>query len=319
MAQRPLRETCLCKKMLFISHQNVNLTPMKPNLPVMPLCAALTAIVFLIAFAVAAGSVGTGPGFKGPVGLQLYSLREQFGKDVPGTLDMVKGFGIKYVELAGTYKVPPEEFKAQLDARGLVPVSGHFDYARFRDNPDAVASEAKALGLEYAGCAWVPHQGDFNEKLCREVIEVFNRAGEALSKQGIKFFYHVHGYEFQPYKDGTLLDLLISETNPKYVNYQMDIFWIVFPGQDPVKLLEKYGSRWELMHLKDMKKGTPTGALTGNTDVKNDVTLGEGQIDIPAILHAAEKVGVKYYFIEDESPSSETQIPQSLKFLEQVK
>jgi len=305
--------------MLFISHQGVKLPRMKPNLPVMPLCAALTALVFLITFAVDAGSVGTGPGFKGPVGLQLYSLRAQFGKDVPGTLDIVKGFGIKYVELAGTYKVAPEEFKAQLVARGLVPVSGHFDYARFRDDPDAVASEAKALGLKYAGCAWVPHEGDFNEKLCREVIQVFNRAGEALSKQGIKFFYHVHGYEFQPSKDGTLLDLLISETNPKYVNYQMDVFWIAFPGQDPVKLLEKYGSRWQLMHLKDMKKGTPIGALTGNTDVKNDVTLGDGQIDIPAILHAAEKVGVKYYFIEDESPSSETQIPQSLKFLEQVK
>jgi sugar phosphate isomerase/epimerase len=86
-----------------------------------------------------------------------------------------------------------------------------------------------------------------------------------------------------------------------------------------VKLLEKYGSRWELMHLKDMKKGTKTGLLTGNTDVKNDVALGDGQIDITAILHAAKKVGIKYYFIEDESPSSETQIPQSLQFLEQVK
>ena len=307
--------------MLFISHQGVNLTHMKPNLPIMQLCAALMALVFLIAFAVDAGSVGTGPGFKGPVGLQLYSLRAQFMTDVPGTLDKVKGFGIKYVELDGngTYKVAPEEFKAQLAARGLVPVSGHFDYARFRDDPDAVARDAKAMGMEYAGCPWVPHQGDFDEKTCREAVAVFNRAGEALAKQGVKFFYHVHGYEFQPYKDGTLLDLLFSETNPKFVSYQMDVFWIAFPGQDPVKLLEKYGSRWELMHLKDMKKGTKTGSLTGNADVKNDVALGDGQIDITAILHAAKKVGIKYYFIEDESPSSETQIPQSLQFLEQVK
>lgn len=285
----------------------------------MPLCAALTAIVFLIAFAVNAGSVGTGPGFKGPIGLQLYSLRAQFGKDVPGTLDKVKGFGIKYVELAGTYKVAPEEFKAQLSAHGLVPVSGHFDYARFRDNPDAVASEAKALGLEYAGCAWIPHNGDFDEKTCREAIAIFNKAGEVLAKHGLKFFYHVHGFEFQPFGNGTLLDLLFQETNPKFVNYEMDIFWIVYPGQDPVKLLEKYPRRWQLSHLKDMRKTVKTGSLTPNADVKDDVALGTGQIDMPAVLRAAKKAGMKWYFIEDESPTSEQQIPQSLLYLEQVK
>ena len=96
-------------------------------------------------------------------------------------------------------------------------------------------------------------------------------------------------------------------------------FWIVHPGQDPVKLLQKYGKRFELMHLKDMKKGTPTGLLTGQSDVKNDAALGAGQMDLPAILRAAKKAGVKWYFIEDESPWSEQQIPQSLRYLEQVK
>ena len=140
-----------------------------------------------------------------------------------------------------------------------------------------------------------------------------------FQKHGLKFFYHVHGFEFQPFGDGTLLDLLFKETDPKFVNYQMDIFWIVFPGQDPVKLLQKYSNRWQLMHLKDMRKGTKTGALTGGTDVKNDAALGTGLMDMPAILRAAEKVGVKWYFIEDESPWSEKQIPQSLDYLKQVK
>ena len=84
-------------------------------------------------------------------------------------------------------------------------------------------------------------------------------------------------------------------------------------------LLAKYGKRWELMHLKDMKKGTPTGMLTGHSDVTNDAALSAGQIDLPAILGAAKKAGVKWYFIEDESPTSEQQIPQSLRYLEQVK
>jgi len=266
-----------------------------------------------------AGSVGTGSSFKGPIGLQLYSLRAQFAKDVPGTLDEVNRWGLQYVELAGTYNQTPEQFAKELGQRGLVPISGHFSYDDYKKDPESVAKQAKALGLKYAGCAWVPHQGDFDEKTCREAIETFNKAGAALAKHGMKFFYHVHGYEFQPHKDGTLLDLLITGTDPKLVAYQMDIFWIVFPNQDPVKLLEKYGKRWELMHLKDMKKETSTGALTGGTDVKNDAALGAGKIDLPAVLKAAKKAGVKWYFIEDESPWSEQQVPQSLKYLEQVK
>jgi sugar phosphate isomerase/epimerase len=266
-----------------------------------------------------AALAGIGPSFKGPIGLQLYSLRDQFKKDVSGTLDLVKSFGIEYAEVAGTYDLAPEKFKEELAARGIKPIGAHFAYERYRDDAEGVAKEAKALGLEYAGCAWIPHTGDFDEKACREAIAVFNKAGEAMANHGLRFFYHVHGFEFQPYRQGTLLDLLFQETSPKFVNYEMDIFWIVFPGQDPVKLLEKYPNRWKLMHLKDMRKGTQTGALTGGTDVKNDAALGQGLMDLPAILRAASKVGVKWYFIEDESPWSEKQIPQSLRYLEQVK
>jgi sugar phosphate isomerase/epimerase len=266
-----------------------------------------------------ADPVGTGRSFTGPVGLQLYSLREQFKKDVPGTLDEVKRFGFKDVELAGTYGQPPEQFAKELAKRGLKPIAGHFPYDDYRKDPDAIAQQAKALGLKYAGCAWIPHEGDFTEKTCREAIETFNKAGAALARHGVKFFYHVHGYEFQAFAGGTLLDLLIKETDPKTVAYEMDIFWVVFPNQDPVKLFEKYGKRWELVHLKDMKKETPTGALTGSTDVKNDAALGAGKMDLPAILRAGQKAGVKWYFIEDESPWSEAQIPQSLRFLERVR
>jgi sugar phosphate isomerase/epimerase len=264
-------------------------------------------------------TVGTGASFKGPVGLQLYSLRDNFAKDVPTTLDQVKAFGIKYVETAGTYGLTPEKFRAELDARGLKAVSGHFGYELCRDHIEDVARDAKILGLEYVGCAWIPHQDPFDEKTCREAAAVFNRAGEALAKHGLKFFYHTHGYEFLPYGNGTLFDLLMAETKPDLVHFQMDVFWIVHPGQDPVKLLEKYGSRFELMHIKDMKKGTPTGLFTGHSEVTNNVPLGSGTLDWPAIFKAARKAHVKWYFIEDESPTSVEQIPQSLQYLEQVK
>src|SRR5882724_661571 len=284
-----------------------------------PFLFRLNFVAAFAALSVSAADTVTPKSFKGPIGLELYSLRADFAKDIPGTLEKVRGFGVKNVELAGTYTLAPGQFKELIEAHGLKAISSHFPYERFRDDVEGVARDAKALGLQYAGCAWIPHTGNFDEKTCREAIAVFNRAGEALAKHGLKFFYHTHGYEFQPYGQGTLFDLLMTETNPKFVNYEMDIFWIIHPGQDAPKLLEKYPKRWELMHLKDMRKGTPTGLLTGHTEVTNDVAIGTGQIDIPAILRAAKKVGVKWYFIEDESPTSEKQLPQSLKYLEQVK
>jgi sugar phosphate isomerase/epimerase len=286
---------------------------MRPNLR---LLAAFVASVFSVLPVIHAFAA---PIDEQHIGLQLYSLRNQLATNVPGTLGEIKGWGIKNVELAGTYNLTPEQFKTQLDAHGLKAVSGHFSYDRLRDDVEGVARDAKILGLQYVGCAWIPHDGAFNEKACREAITVFNQAGEALAKHGLKFFYHVHGYEFQPYQGGTLLDLIMSGTNPKFVNFQMDVFWIVHPGQDPVTLLEKYGQRWQLMHLKGMRDGTPTGLLTGHTDVTNDVAVGTGKIDYKPVLQAAEKLGVKWYIIEDESPSSEQQIPQSLHYLETFK
>lgn len=255
----------------------------------------------------------------GRLGLQLYSLRDQFAKDVPGSLKQTRDFGFKYAELAGTYNLKPEEFKKVLAEHRIKPIAGHFPYEKYRDDVESVANDAKALGLKYAGCAWIPHQGEFDEKTCREAIEVFNKAGEALAKYGIKFFYHQHGYEFRPHGDGTLMDLMMAETNPKLVAFEMDIFWVQFPGQDPVKWLEKYPTRWELVHLKDMKQELKTGDQSGHTDVSNDVALGTGQLDMSGILRAGRKAGVKWYFIEDESPSVVQQIPVSLRFLRQIR
>lgn len=289
---------------------------LKPN-AVLTVVLSLTAFTPVVAADVASGDKSSG--FKGPLGLQLYSLRAQFAKDVPGTLDKVRDFGFKNVELAGTYGLTPEKFKSELDSRGLKAISGHYPYERFRDDIDGIVRDAKALGLKYAGTAGIPHRGAFTEKDCRNAIKDFNQAGETLARQGIKFFYHTHGFEFQPYGSGTLFDLLMTETKPEFVNYEMDVFWVVHGGQNPVSMFEKYGKRFALVHLKDMKKGTPTGLLTGSTDVSNDVTLGTGLIDYQRVLPAAEKAGVKWYFIEDESPTSEQQIPKSMEYLKLVK
>jgi sugar phosphate isomerase/epimerase len=283
--------------------------------------ASIVATLIALGFVhnVSAAGVGQSKSFKGPTGLQLYSLRDMFkAEGVAPTLDKVRQWGFKYVEVAGTYGMTPREFKAELDKRGLVPIGSHFPYDRLRDDIDGVIRDAKDLGIPYVGCAWIAHRAPFDEKQCRDTAAVFNRAGKALAEHGMKFYYHNHGYEFYPYGDGTLFDLLVAETDPEYVWFQMDVLWTVFPGQDPARLLEKYPNRWLLMHLKDLKKGVPTGSLAGKTELTNDVALGTGQVDWPALLRASQRVGVKYYFIEDESPTVVDQIPQSLRFLEQV-
>src|SRR5215203_551225 len=186
----------------------------------------LTLIIYLALVAPAyTADVASGEksaSFKGKLGLQLYSLRAQFAKDVPGTLDKVGDMGFKYVETAGTYGQTPAKFKKELTSRGLTAVSAHFPFEKFRDDVEGVARDAKSLGVKYAGCAWIAHSGAFNEKDCREAAKVFNKAGEALAKHGIKFFYHTHGYEFQPYGSENLFDLLLAETKPEFVTYEMN-------------------------------------------------------------------------------------------------
>ena len=164
-------------------------------------------------------------------------------------------------------------------------------------------------------CAWIPHKdGVLTFENAKKAVEDFNAAGKVLKDSGIIFCYHAHGYEFQPYENGTLLDYIIKNTNPEYVSFEMDIFWIQFGGGDPVSLLKKYGNRWKLMHLKDMRKGTMKD-LTGGTAAENDVPLGTGELDIPAILKEAKKIGIKHYFIEDESNYAMQHVPQSIVYL----
>src|SRR4051794_8919357 len=129
---------------------------MKPNLQFLLSCIGAFSFVLSAVPMTNAAEVGTGSSFKGPIGLQLYSLRDQFKKDVPQTLDEVQNFGIRYAELAGTYNQSPEEFKKDLEKRNIQAVSAHFPYERYQNDVEGIAKEAKALGLKYVGCAWIP-------------------------------------------------------------------------------------------------------------------------------------------------------------------
>lgn len=255
-----------------------------------------------------------------PIGLELYSLRNQFAKDVPGTMAKVKAMGIKNVEVAGTYGLSTPEFKKLLDANGLTAIGTSAEFDKLQEgNLKPIIDEAKTLGAKYVVCFWIPHNGDdFTLADAKKAVEVFNKAGKELKANGLTLAYHPHGYEFRPHGNGTLFDYIMQNTKPEHVAFEMDVFWIKHPGQDPVALLKKYPGRFKLMHLKDRQPGTP-GNQNGQADVETNVVLGKGDVGIAEIVKAAKKAGVEYMFIEDESSRSEMQIPQSLAFLKTVK
>jgi sugar phosphate isomerase/epimerase len=140
-----------------------------------------------------------------------------------------------------------------------------------------------------------------------------------LKKAGYGFAYHPHGYEFQPGPKGTLFDTLDSETDPAVVNFEMDTFWIAWPGQDCVRLLNKYPHRFRLLHLKDLKKGAGPGNLSGSAPDEDSVAVGDGVIPWADVLSAARRQGCVKYYIEDESPDAVKQIPRSLEFLQSLR
>ena len=260
--------------------------------------------------------------FQGPLGVQLYSFRDAFKTDVPGTLARVKALGFKEVELAGTYGMSAQQFRQLLDSVGLSATSMHIGYEQFRDSLESALAAAKVLGPKNVGTAWIPHpDGPITVALAKQAAADFNRWGKAARAQGLQFFYHVHGYEFKPGAGGVLpMDVLMKETDSAAVKFEMDVFWASLPGNDPAALLRKYPGRWKLMHIKDMKKGLATGVHTGSANPdSSEVPAGTGQTDYRAVLRAAKEVGVERYYLEDETARPFETVPLSVRWLEAVR
>ena len=250
------------------------------------------------------------------VGLQLYSLRNQFKKDVPGTLALINDWGITKIEGGGTYGLPMKEFEALLDENDLDVVSVGAGFEDLEKDPQKVVENAKAFGAKYVMCAWVPHEGNkWALKETKHATEVFNEAGKLLKDNGITLAYHPHGYEFRPYEDGTLFDYMAQ--NAEHFTFELDVYWAHHGGADPLALMKKYPGKITLMHLKDMENGIE-GNNTGHEDVETNVVLGAGQVDIAGTVAEAQKLGIEYMFIEDESSAVVEQVPKSLDYLEGI-
>lgn len=256
--------------------------------------------------------------FKKP-GMVSYTFRNSLQKNMAATLDTIKSLGVTDMEFSNLFGKTAADIRKLLDERGMKCSSFGVSYVDALNKTAEVGQNAKTLGAKFVRVAWVPHEGPFTLDVAKKTVTDFNQIGKELQTNfDLMFCYHNHGYEFEPYEQGTLYDYIVQNTDPKYVNFEMDVLWTFFPGQDPVALLEKYPKRFKLMHLKDLRKGV-TGNMSGGTPVENDVALGTGQINIPAILKAAKKSGIEHFYIEDESPSYATQVPQTIAYLNSIK
>ncbi|HEX8850475.1 MAG TPA: sugar phosphate isomerase/epimerase [Gemmatimonadaceae bacterium] len=257
--------------------------------------------------------------FRAPLGVQLWTFRELAKTDPVAMMHTVRRLGFTHVETAGLYDMPVEKFAQALKDAGLQATSMHVGYEDLRDHPETVIANAKALGAKWVGLAWYPHEGAFTEADARKAIADFNRFGRTMKDAGLSFFYHDHGYEPVPYGDGTLLDLIIRETDPQLVHFEMDVLWTYLPGVDPVALIKKYPGRFRLMHIKDMKPGVARGSLAGGLPDSLEAPIGEGQVPWPALMQAAQQDGFEEYYIEDETPAPLANVPKSIAYLEKLR
>lgn len=250
---------------------------------------------------------------KNKFGLELYSLRFEFKKDVPSTLASIKKMGITEIEGGSFYGLTPQQFKAALDKEGLHITSMLFDYNRYKQDLKGIIEEANIFGVKQLGFAWIPHEATFSKADADSAIIFMNDIGSKLKAAGFTFFYHPHGYEFMPGDSGTLFDYMAKHI--KNASFQLDVFWAARGGADPVWLLNTYRNRFISLHVKDLQRGVATGDSTGTAPDSTSVIIGTGQVNWPEVLRAAIRAGIQHYYIEDEAENAIKQIPQSLIYL----
>ena len=235
-------------------------------------------------------------------GMTLYTVRNEMGKDPKATLKQVADMGFKYIEAVDYkdgkfYGMTPDEFKSYLKSLGLKPISVHMGSMTL-DNADKLVADVKAAGFKYF-IAPVPPMGMFKfepktrtlsmEDDIEKLSNILNTIAHKAKAAGLEFLYHNHDFEFKPNKNGIVpIDYLLEHLDPKYVNFQMDLYWVTKAGADPIAYFNKYPGRFKIWHVKDMDK---EGRFA---------PVGQGTIDFGKILANKKLSGMKYYIVEQD-------------------
>ncbi len=230
-------------------------------------------------------------------------------QDFDGTLAKVAAIGYREVEFAGYFGRAPKDVKNSLDRVGLVSPSAHFDYSYLGDKWPSVLESANVIGQQYLVCPWIDEKIRQEPGSWQRAAETLNRAGDAARKAGIQFAYHNHAFEFEPVEGKLPYEILLNETDPHLVKMEMDIFWLVKGGADPVRYFSRYPGRFPLVHLKGRDQH---GAMTE--------VAADNSIAWPAVLAHSDQAGIEHYFVEQDEPKSEfASIQASFRYLHQLR
>jgi sugar phosphate isomerase/epimerase len=230
-----------------------------------------------------------------PIGLQLYSVRTLLPTDYAGTLKQIAALGYKEVEAAGFFNMPVEQVKAAMQSAGLHCVSAHYPLALLLQHLDEILPFCKSLGAGFVVCSSPMHQqpgvkGPLSLDDWRWSADQFNQVASKVEDAGMRFAYHNHYAEFGPIGGVLPYDVLLKNTDPKKVSFELDCGWVIVGGQDPVHYLKEYPTRIVMLHVKDFKNNKPPS-----------VELGTGSIDYVPIFAAAAAAGhVRHAFVEQE-------------------
>jgi sugar phosphate isomerase/epimerase len=239
------------------------------------------------------------------VGLQLYSVRDLMKADMPGTLARVAAIGYKEVEFAGYFDRTPAQVRQLLRRYGLTSPSSHLGWDAFQ-NPGKTFADAKAIGNHWATLPWIPEEKRKTVDDWKGIAEQFNKFGAQAKSAGLRFAYHNHNFELAPIGGTKPLDILLSQTDPSLVDFEMDLYWVVFGGGDPLDYFNRFPHRFPLVHVKDSAGGPD----------KKMVDVGQGTIDFKSIFRQSNKAGIRHYFVEHDEPADPiATIRNSYKYL----
>ncbi|MGF7218061.1 sugar phosphate isomerase/epimerase [Spirosoma lacussanchae] len=230
------------------------------------------------------------------IGLQLYTLRNELGKDVEGTLKKVADIGYREVETFGYaggkfFGKTPAEFKTLLTSLNLTSPSGHYMPNNLKKDWNVAVEHAAGIGQKYMMCAFLFPQDRKTIDDYKTLCDTLNTAGEVCQKAGIQFGYHNHDFEFETLDGQVPYQVMLSGTDPKLVKMELDLYWAIRAGQDPVELFRKNPGRFPLVHLKDIAK----------TEKREFAEVGTGSVDFQRILDAHKTAGIQHYFVEQDA------------------
>jgi sugar phosphate isomerase/epimerase len=255
------------------------------------------------------------------VGLQLYTLGDEIAGELPDTLRKVADIGFREVEFPQFYGSSGETLRRLLDDNGLscpsihvlpeMPIPGLLSLTDI----DNVVREANAIGARYVTTPIFPFPiaapepdeslADMIGRIARgmqvsewaRIADMLNHKGALLAREGIHLAYHNHNAEFLPLNGGTVIEYLLAHTDPQSMSFEVDIGWVATAGCDAAAFIERHGSRIPILHMKDLHETPLNHAL-----FMNPADLGTGRMDLPRVLEAARKAGVRHYIVEQEPP-----------------